>query len=86
MSNNFNTCPSCGKKILQGAMRCVGCGSMLKTHEEQADSITRLQNSRRKFNIAKTIKFIIFSAGSILIYIYYKDKIMEVINSLFSKL
>lgn len=85
MNTNFEACPYCGKKIMKGAMRCMACGKILKTPEEQQLSIDRYKKSRESSLINKLMKFILFlffigAAG--IMYKYYDDQILDFIKSL----
>ena len=80
MSNNFNNCPYCGKTVMKGAMRCVACGKIQQTPEEQVAAIEKLQ-SRRKFNFKKflnrTVTIIIIGV----LYYYFSDRLIEIIKN-----
>ena len=82
---NFATCPSCGNNVLKGAMRCVACQRILQTPEEQTAVIEKLEQSRKRFNTAKLIKFIIFLIAGGYIYKNYSVEIQEFINQLISR-
>ncbi len=81
----FETCPYCGNNVLKGAMRCVACQRILQTPEQQSAVIEKLEQSRKRFNTAKLIKFIIFLIAGGYIYKNYSVEIQEFINQLISK-
>ncbi len=84
MSFELDRCPHCGREMLKGAMRCPGCGKILKTAEEQAASIQKhLEPKKNKFNIGRLIKFIflIFAIG--ITYYFFKDQLAELIKRVF---
>jgi uncharacterized membrane protein YvbJ len=86
MSLNYDTCPYCGQKVLKGAMRCIGCKKILKTPEEQAESIEKLKASQKKFKISGYIKFIIFLIALGIIYNYFSEEILDFIMPLLEKI
>jgi hypothetical protein len=68
-----------------GAMRCVGCGKILKTPEEQAASIQKLKESKKSFNIGRFIRFIILILVIATIYYFFSEDIIELINNILDK-
>jgi uncharacterized membrane protein YvbJ len=82
---DFDTCPNCGQKILKGAMRCVGCGKILKTPEEQLASIQKLKESKKRFDIARLLKIIVLLLAIGIIYYYFSAQIIEFINGILRK-
>ncbi|UCH80504.1 MAG: hypothetical protein JSW20_12315 [Nitrospiraceae bacterium] len=80
MSNNFNNCPYCGKKVMKGAMRCVACGKIQQTPEEQAAAIEKLQ-SRRKFNFKKFLNRTVAIMIIGVLYYYFSDRLIEIIKN-----
>ncbi len=85
MSVNFDTCPSCGQRVLKGAMRCPKCGKILKSPEEQLASIQKLKESKKTFDIGKLLKFIILLLAIGIIYYFFSDEIVELISNILSK-
>jgi uncharacterized membrane protein YvbJ len=85
MGDSYFDCPFCGQKLMKGAMKCVGCGKMLKTADEQQASIQKLKESPRGFDFTKALKFIIFLVGLALIYHFFSDQITEIFNNLLKK-
>ena len=86
--SRFETCPHCGKQVMKGAMRCIGCGKILKTAEQQQASIERHKESKEKSFFGKFLKFlffILFLIAASIIYRNYSDQIMTLINSLLKK-
>jgi DNA-directed RNA polymerase subunit RPC12/RpoP len=80
MDTNFDTCPYCGRKILKGAMKCLGCGRILKTPEEQKETIEKLRKSKKSFNIGRLLKFIVLLLAVGIIYYYFSDQIVVFIE------
>lgn len=85
MVDNYFDCPHCGQKLMKGAMKCVGCGKILKTADEQQASIERFKESPKGFDFTKALKFIIFFVGLALVYHFFSDQIIEIFNNLFKK-
>ncbi len=85
MSFDFDTCPHCGQRVLKGAMRCTGCGKILKSPEEQLASIKKFKESKKRFNTGKLLKFIIFLLAAGIIYHYYSEEIIEFIRNIFAQ-
>ncbi len=79
---DFDTCPNCGQKILKGAMRCAGCGKILKTREEQIASIQKRKELKKRFDIGGLLKIIILLLVIGIIYYYFSDQIIEFINGI----
>jgi DNA-directed RNA polymerase subunit RPC12/RpoP len=79
---NYDNCPYCGQRVLMGAMRCLKCGKILKTPEEQMSSIQNLKESRKGFNTGRYLKFIILLIAIGIIYNFYSDQIVGLIRSL----
>ncbi len=81
----IDICPHCGGKILKGAMKCTGCGLILKTREEQIASIRNYRKSKKRFNVQGFLeKAIIFGALGYLIY-HFSDHISEFFRSFLQK-
>lgn len=80
LHSSFSTCPHCGKRVLKGAMRCVGCGRILKTPEEQLASIKQLELSERRFKKRKILKFIVLLATLGVIIFFFSGHIIEFIG------
>lgn len=85
MSLDFDTCPHCGQRVLKGALRCTGCGKILKSPEEQLASIKKLKESKKGFNTGKLLKFIIFLLAIGIIYYFFSDQIVELISNILGK-
>ena len=84
MNFDFENCPYCGRKILKGALRCLGCGKILKTPEEQADSIKKLRESRKRSDTVRFLKLLAVLVFLIVIYIF-SDRILEFVNKFINK-
>ena len=85
MADIYSECPRCGQILMKGAMKCVGCGKILKTAEEQHASIQKFKEAPKGFDFAKVLKFIIFLTGLALIYHFFSDQIGEIFNGLLKK-
>lgn len=86
MLENVDECPYCGANIMQGAMRCLGCGKILKTAEEQKAAIKKHMEAKKKFNYKRLVKFIIFLIVAGFIYNNYYDEIAVFMKSLLEKI
>lgn len=85
MAPDFETCPYCGRKIIKGAMRCLGCGRILKTADEQQESIRRFKESQKSFAFGKLLKFIFFILFLLalgVVWQFYSDRIVAFIKNL----
>jgi uncharacterized membrane protein YvbJ len=82
LHSSFDTCPHCGRRVLKGAMRCVGCGRILKTPEEQLASIRKLERSGREIKLRKILKFIALLAALGVIIFFFSDHIVAFIRKL----
>jgi uncharacterized UPF0160 family protein len=69
---------------MKGAMRCVSCGNMLKTPEEQSESIKKLESFQKRSAIKKFVKFIVFLSAAGLVYYYYDEEILRMIHKILS--
>ena len=88
MSTGFEACPYCGKKIIKGAMKCMGCGKLLKTAEEQQRSIDRYKESQASSFAGKLFKFVLFVvvvAGAGVVYRFYGGQIIRFVSSLLKR-
>ncbi len=85
MNTLYDECPFCGQKIIKGAMRCVGCGKILKTSEEQLASLQRLKESKKQFNVGPAIKFVVVIILIGIVYYYFADQIIEFIHHMISQ-
>ena len=76
MQTGMGACPHCGKQIMQGAMRCPGCGKILKTADEQQASIDRFKDKNEGNGIGNIIiKLIILIIIISAAYRYHTEKI-----------
>jgi len=82
MAVNIEACPYCGRNILKGAMRCPGCGKILKTAEEQRASIKQFKKAKKKFNYMGPVKLVLFLIAAGVIYNYYYDEIVAFVRAL----
>lgn len=65
---------------MKGAMRCVSCGKIVKTADEQADSIKMLTKKRSKPKVAVFIKLIAFLIAAGAAYHYFTDQINGILQ------
>ena len=70
---------------MKGAMKCVGCGKLLTTAEEQQASIERFKESPKGFDFSKVIKLIILLVVIGLVYHFFSQEIIEIFNNLLKK-
>ena len=89
MSITYDECPYCGRRIIKGAMKCMGCGKILKTAAEQQASIDRYTKSQQGGGFfGKMIKVLIFLlviAAAWYAYRNYRVEILSFINGLMKK-
>ncbi len=78
----YDICPYCGQKVLKGAMRCLQCGKIQKTPEEQLASIQMLKESKKSFDTKKLLKFILFIFAVSIIYYFFSEEIIEIIRKI----
>lgn len=81
MAENFDACPYCGNTIMKGAMRCVACGKIVKTADEQADAIKTLTKTKKKFRVPGFFKLIAFLLAAGAAYHYFPDQINGILQS-----
>ncbi len=86
MSFELDKCPHCGRKMLKGAMKCLGCGKIHKTTEEQVDSIHRhMETKKNKLTIGRLIKFVLLILAMGITYYFFKDQLAELISKISGK-
>jgi uncharacterized membrane protein YvbJ len=85
LGGNFSACPYCGKSVMKGAMRCVSCGKLLKTPDEQAESIRQLTSKTKKFNFRGMIKLLFLLAAAGYVYFYYSDSVIQFVREMLDK-
>jgi hypothetical protein len=83
MELKTDICPYCGRQILKGAMRCLACGRILKTPEEQAEAIERLRKGKRGFDFGRLIRFLFFLSVTAILYWFFSDEIKGLLSRLF---
>ena len=81
MNNTFLNCPYCGKTVMKGAMRCVACGKILQTPEEQSATIEKLQ-VKQKFNMKGLLKGTLTIIVLSVMYYYFSERIIVMIKSI----
>lgn len=82
---DFDSCPYCGRRIVKGAMRCLGCGKILKSPEDQMDSINRIKESRKKINLKPIVKLVFFLIVIAIVYNKFSDQIDAIIQRVMGK-
>ena len=80
MDNKFENCPYCSKTVIKGAMRCVACGKILQTPEEQIATIEKLQ-SKPKFNIKRFLNCTVMIIIIGVLYYYFSDRLIVIIKN-----
>ena len=60
MPIDYDECPYCGRQVIKGAMKCLGCGKILKTAEEQQASIRKYAESQQDSFFGRAVKIVIF--------------------------
>jgi uncharacterized membrane protein YvbJ len=78
----LDVCAHCGSNILRGAMRCVSCGKILKTPEEQSDAIREMVKGQNGFKLRRILKLIIFFILAGAVYYFYADGLREFVSTL----
>ena len=81
MNNTFLNCPYCGKTVMKGAMRCVACGKILQTPEEQSARIEQLQ-VKQGVNIKGLLKGTLTIIVLSVVYYYFSERIIVMIKSI----
>ncbi|RJR20930.1 MAG: hypothetical protein C4581_02735 [Nitrospiraceae bacterium] len=81
MDNKFDNCPYCGRTVIKGAMRCVACGRILQTPEEQLKMIEKLQ-TKKKFNWSRLLNYAVM-IGILWAFYYYSGRIIKIIKIFF---
>jgi uncharacterized membrane protein YvbJ len=83
MELKTDICPYCGQQILKGAMRCLACGRILKTPEEQAEAIERLRKTKKGFDFGRLIRFLVFFCAAAVLYYFFSDEIKGFLSGVF---
>lgn len=85
----YDECPYCGRQVIKGAMKCLGCGKILKTAEEQQASIQKYTKSQQGSFFGKVVKIVIFILLLAAIwhaYNNYQVEILSFINRLLKRI
>jgi uncharacterized membrane protein YvbJ len=85
LTENYSVCPYCGKSVMKGAMRCVSCCKLLKTPDEQAESIRQLTAKKKRFNFRGMIKLLFLLAAVGYVYFYYSDRVIQFVRGMLDK-
>ena len=89
MPIEYDDCSYCGRKVIKGALKCMGCGKILKTAEEQQVSIKRYTESQQGDGFfGKAVKIVIFLAvlaAAWHAYSNYRVEILSFINGLLKR-
>jgi uncharacterized membrane protein YvbJ len=75
MALSYDRCPHCGQTVIKGAMRCLSCGKILKTAEEQAVSIERLKKSKKKVSLKSFLRFIFYLGVIVVLFYVFSEEI-----------
>ena len=62
-------------------MRCVGCGKILQTPEEQIAIIEKLQ-SKQKFNMNRLLNYIVTIILLGVLYYYFSERLIQIIKNI----
>ena len=85
----YDECPYCGRQVIKGAMKCMGCGKILKTAEEQQASIQRYTESQQGGGffgkIVKIVIFMLVLAAAWYAYSNYRVEILSFIDGLLKR-
>ena len=85
MTIQMEACPHCGREIMKHAMRCPGCGKVLKTAKEQDASYRRLKESQKSSGLGKIIKFIVIVGVIAAVAYNFQDEILELVEGFLKK-
>jgi len=85
LKSHLDLCAYCGGAILRGAMRCVSCGKILKTPEEQSAAIRKMERNQKGMMINKLIKLAVLFIASGVVYYFYAGRIQEFLLMLLDK-
>jgi uncharacterized membrane protein YvbJ len=85
LNSHLDLCAYCGGTILRGAMRCVSCGKMLKTPEEQSAAIREMEKNQKGIMIKKLMKLAVVFIASGVVYYFFADRIQEFVLMLLDK-
>ncbi|MEE9615069.1 MAG: hypothetical protein V3W31_09025 [Thermodesulfobacteriota bacterium] len=85
MSTGMESCPFCGNTIMKGAMRCPGCGKILKTAEEQEASYRRLKESQKKSSLVTVLTYLAVIGALAAVGVRYQKEILEFIEGVLGK-
>jgi len=66
---------------MKGAMRCVACGKILQSPEEQSVAIEKLQ-VKQKFNMKGLLKGTLTIIVLSVLYYYFSERIIVMIKSI----
>lgn len=66
-------------------MRCISCGKILKSPEEQVEAIERAKGKKGKINLWPFIKLVLFIGVAAIVYNKFSDRILAFIQSFIGK-
>jgi uncharacterized membrane protein YvbJ len=79
--DDLTLCPKCGQKLLEGAMKCMACGAVLKTEEEQKAMIQKFMEPRKRpFPWTGLLKVIVYMIVLGAVYYFFSEEIHTVIG------
>ena len=85
MTIQMEACPHCGREIMAGAMRCPGCGKLLKTAKEQDASYRRIKEAQKSSGLGGTIKFVIIIVIIAAVAYNFQVEILELVEKYLPK-
>lgn len=81
----YTFCHHCGKRLMAGAMRCVSCGKILKTPEEQIESVEMVKGKKKTFNLWPVVKVVLFIIVIAFVYNRFSDQISAFLHRVVGK-
>ncbi len=81
----YTYCHHCGSRLLAGAMRCISCGKILKTPEEQINSVDAVKARHKKLDLWPIIKVALLLMIAFVVYNKFSAQILFYLNRLIGK-
>lgn len=79
---DFDVCPFCGQKVIKGAMRCMRCGQVLITLEEQLARIEALKKRKKDGGTLLFVGLLVLFLAAGILYHLFPDRLLEIISAL----
>lgn len=79
MTQDLINCPYCGKEIMARAMKCMHCGKILVTADQQMASAKHVLAKNEKSPFVMLFKIALFLVIAGTIY-NYKDELLDIIK------